>query len=323
MSGKKKQTQKMSLSDFLADESSGSWADEMASLPSAPAASKEEALNDGFSSQRGDRFDRERDFDRGRSGDRGGFERRDRFTSPRSERFAPRAPVELPTEPPFTCHVANLSFDANEDDLADFFAQTKIANIRILRDRDEQRSKGFGYVEFEDLDSLKAALELSGESLQGRTIRVSVAEPPRGRVDRAPREPDRTDVSSWRRDGPVALPERQSRGGFRGGRGGFDRQDRGFERRERDTSWSGGAFSKREGEGRFGRNAPAERPRLNLKPRTSDAPKDTGASSGSKASPFGAARPVDTDTALKRVEEKLSKTTIDEPKSEKPSGQEP
>lgn len=73
----------------------------------------------------------------------------------------------------------------------------------------------------------------------------------------------------------------------------------------------------------LGRNAPTERPRLNLKPRTSDAPRDTGASSGSKASPFGAARPVDTDTALKRVEEKLTKTTIGEPKSEKPSGQEP
>lgn len=62
-----------------------------------------------------------------RGGDR--FERRERFTSPRPERFAPRAPVELPTEPPFTAHIANLSFDANEDDLADFFGQMKVKGI--------------------------------------------------------------------------------------------------------------------------------------------------------------------------------------------------
>jgi RNA recognition motif-containing protein len=32
-----------------------------------------------------------------------------------------------------------------------------------LRDRESDRSKGYGYIEFEDLDSLKAALEMSGE----------------------------------------------------------------------------------------------------------------------------------------------------------------
>lgn len=37
--------------------------------------------------------------------------------------------------------------------------------------------KGFGYVEFETVDGLQKALDLSGTSLQGRTIRTSVAEP--------------------------------------------------------------------------------------------------------------------------------------------------
>ncbi|KAI8147302.1 hypothetical protein BJV82DRAFT_595032 [Fennellomyces sp. T-0311] len=310
MSGKKK-AQKMSLSDFLADDNgSGSWADEMPALPSAPAAKEDDG---GFSPARGgDRFGgRDRDFDlpRGPARDHGGFERRDRFAAPRQDRYAPRAPVELPTEPPFTAHIANLSFDANEDDLADFFGQMKIASIRILRDRDE-RSKGFGYVEFEDLESLKGALEMTGESLQGRTIRVNVAEPPKDRPDRPPRQPDRTDVSSWRRETPVELPERRG-GGFRGGRGGFhDRQ--------RDTSWgSGGGFGRRDN--RFGRDGPAERPRLNLKPRSTDSPGATSPQTSSKASPFGAARPVDTDSALKRIEQKMEKVTVDD----KPSGQAP
>ena len=53
--------------------------------------------------------------------------------------------------------------------------------------------------------------------------------------------------------------------------------------------------------------APASRPKLNLAKRTvSEAPSDTAPSSGgdSKASPFGAAKPIDTATREKEVEEK-------------------
>jgi translation initiation factor 4B len=50
-------------------------------------------------------------------------------------------------------------------------------NIRIMKDRIDNRSKGFGYVEFSDLESLKRALSLSEGQLAGRNVRVSVAEP--------------------------------------------------------------------------------------------------------------------------------------------------
>lgn len=63
----------------------------------------------------------------------------------------------------------------------------------------------------------------------------------------------------------------------------------------------------------LGRNdAPAERPRLNLKPRTVDTPPaaSTQGSQSNKPNPFGAAKPVDTEEALKRIEDKLHKTTI-------------
>lgn len=62
-----------------------------------------------------------------------------------------------------------------------------------------------------------------------------------------------------------------------------------------------------------GRNdAPAERPRLNLKPRTVDTPPaaSTESPQSNKPNPFGAAKPVDTEEALKRIEDKLHKTTI-------------
>jgi translation initiation factor 4B len=303
MSGKKK-AQKMSLSDFLANDnttaSSGSWADDVVDLPTAPASRESRFDSRGPDEDREYRNER-RNSDRGdrggfggQGGDRG-FGGRDRYErrgfEPRERSFAPRAPVELPTEPPFTAHIASLSFDANEDDLANLFSNLKVANIRLLRDRNTERSKGFAYVEFEDLDSLKGALELSGESIYGRAIRISVAEPPR--EGERVRQPDRTDVDSWRRKGPIDLPdpprrEFGGRGGF-SGRGGF-RNDR------------------------FGGNQdrPAERPRLNLKPRSVENATDSAStpSKANKPDPFGGAKPVDTDKALKDLEKKLESTSV-------------
>ena len=50
-------------------------------------------------------------------------------------------------------------------------------SVRIIEDREMMRPKGFGYVEFTDLDSLKKALQLDGESFQGRMIKIKVADP--------------------------------------------------------------------------------------------------------------------------------------------------
>lgn len=165
----------------------------------------------------------------------------------------------------------------------------KISNIRLLRDRETDRSKGFGYVEFEDLESLKGALALSGENVQGRNIRVNIAEPPRD--NERVRQPDRTDVDTWRRAGPLELPE-QPRRGFGGGRGGFGGRG--------DSSWG------RSGGDSFGsRDRPSERPRLNLKPRTVDtAASSAPKSASSKPDPFGGAKPVDTDKVLNELEKK-------------------
>ncbi|ORE04960.1 RNA-binding domain-containing protein [Rhizopus microsporus var. microsporus] len=302
MSGKKK-AQKMSLSDFLADDSTsttgGSWADDVVELPTAPASRESRNESRGYHDEdrgffeRSERRNSDKGFGgpRGFGGRRGSVERHERRGFEQRERqFTPRAPVELPTKPPYTAHIASLSFDATEDDLAGLFADLKIVSIRLLRDRQTERPKGFGYVEFEDLDSLKKALEFSGESIHGRSIRISVAEPPR-ETDRV-RQPDRTDVDSWRRKEPLEFseaPRREygSRGGF-GGRGGFNRGDR------------------------FGGDRQAERPRLNLKPRSTDNT-DSAANAPAKtpkSDPFGGARPVDTDKVLKDIEKKLEATHV-------------
>lgn len=46
-----------------------------------------------------------------------------------------------------------------------------------MEDKLTKAPKGFGYVEFETVEGLQKALDLSGSSFQGRSIRTSVAEP--------------------------------------------------------------------------------------------------------------------------------------------------
>jgi translation initiation factor 4B len=88
-----------------------------------------------------------------------------------------RPQLPIPDKPPYTAHVGNLSFDASEGEIEDFFASCNVTNVRLVRDRIEDRPKGFGYVEFGSREGLVAALELNGSQLAGRNVRISVAEP--------------------------------------------------------------------------------------------------------------------------------------------------
>lgn len=86
-------------------------------------------------------------------------------------------PQSLPDKPPFTAHLGNLSYDATTESVTEFFEGCGVVSVRIIEDREMQRPKGFGYVEFTDLDGLKKALDLDGESFQGRMIKIKVADP--------------------------------------------------------------------------------------------------------------------------------------------------
>ena len=95
----------------------------------------------------------------------------------REERYPPREQLPLPDKPPYTAHIGNLSWDTTETEIESHFSNCSVVNVRLVRDKLEDRPKGFGYVEFGSLEGLKEALTLSGSSLAGRTLRVSVAEP--------------------------------------------------------------------------------------------------------------------------------------------------
>jgi len=112
-----------------------------------------------------------RDYSNREDGDKG------YRNSSRHER-PPRAPVAFPTEPPFTAFVGNLQFGVKEDDLFKFFGTNcKVLNVRLLTHRESQKPKGFGYVEFDDLESLKNAVLREGEPLFDRPLHIDVADP--------------------------------------------------------------------------------------------------------------------------------------------------
>lgn len=61
--------------------------------------------------------------------------------------------------------------------VTEFFEGCDVASVRIIEDREMMRPKGFGYVEFSSVDGLKKALDLDGQSFQGRMIKIKVADP--------------------------------------------------------------------------------------------------------------------------------------------------
>ncbi|KAJ3261781.1 hypothetical protein HK103_004732 [Boothiomyces macroporosus] len=92
------------------------------------------------------------------------------------ERETHRAPLEIPNNPPYTVYIGNLSYNVTEQDIERFFGDLHIKGIRMIMDIATNKPKGFGYVEFDDRDSLVAAIAMDGESLMNRAVRLNVAE---------------------------------------------------------------------------------------------------------------------------------------------------
>jgi RNA recognition motif-containing protein len=74
--------------------------------------------------------------------------------------------------------VGSLSWGTNDDTLREAFAvHGEIVEAVVITDRDTGRSRGFGFVTFEEDEAADKAIEaLNGTELDGRTIRVDVAQ---------------------------------------------------------------------------------------------------------------------------------------------------
>jgi cold-inducible RNA-binding protein len=74
--------------------------------------------------------------------------------------------------------VGSLSWDTNDESLRNAFSDHgEITEAIVISDRDSGRSRGFGFVTFADDEAAdKAVAALNGTQLDGRTIRVDVAQ---------------------------------------------------------------------------------------------------------------------------------------------------
>ncbi len=90
-------------------------------------------------------------------------------------------------------YIGGLSYNTTEDSLADLFAQCgQVDSVKIIFDRDTNRSKGFAFVEMSTeaaaADAIKA---FDGQEFDGRRLAVNEARP------QAPREYRGGGRNSW------------------------------------------------------------------------------------------------------------------------------
>lgn len=83
-------------------------------------------------------------------------------------------------------YVGNLNYRVREEDLAGLMQQYgPVTGARIITDRETGRSRGFGFVEMENDDDARQAIEeLFDQEFQGRKLIVKEA---MERTERAPR----------------------------------------------------------------------------------------------------------------------------------------
>ena len=80
-------------------------------------------------------------------------------------------------------YVGNLSFDTTDQELeAAFSEHGEVASATVVRDRDTDRSRGFGFVEFaQEADAKTAKEAMNGQDLGGRALKVDEARPQKER----------------------------------------------------------------------------------------------------------------------------------------------
>ena len=74
-------------------------------------------------------------------------------------------------------YVGNLNWNMTSEQLQEVFEKVgAVTSSRIITDRETGRSRGFGFVEMSTEDATKAVSELDGQEVEGRNIKVNLAE---------------------------------------------------------------------------------------------------------------------------------------------------
>jgi RNA recognition motif-containing protein len=88
-------------------------------------------------------------------------------------------------------YVGGLAYSVTDEELNEFFsAEGKVVSAVVIKDKFSGQSKGFGFVEMEDLKEGQNAIKsLDGKELKGRSIMVNQARP---QEDRRPSRDNRS-----------------------------------------------------------------------------------------------------------------------------------
>ncbi len=75
-------------------------------------------------------------------------------------------------------YVGGLPYAVDDDQLEEVFSEFgPVQSARVITDRMTGQSRGFGFVEMEEADAVKAISALNGSQLGGRTLTVNEARP--------------------------------------------------------------------------------------------------------------------------------------------------
>ncbi|XP_030267219.1 RNA-binding protein 34 isoform X2 [Sparus aurata] len=130
--------------------------------------------------------------------------------------------------------VGNLSFEINELAFRRHFEECgPVEAVRLVRDQNSGLGKGFGYVLFENSDSVQLALKLDGSKLEGRSVRVKRSM----KKEKQTNKSDGPGVSGRTGRGPQKGPGRETGGG----RPGFKSQKK-FSGKQQWATKGAGSF---------------------------------------------------------------------------------
>lgn len=82
-----------------------------------------------------------------------------------------------------TIYIGNLSYDVEQEDLKEVFAEYgEVKKVSLPTDRETGKKRGFGFVELDGEDHEQKAIdELDGAEWMGRQLKVNKARPKPGR----------------------------------------------------------------------------------------------------------------------------------------------